>query len=112
MGNNYIPARGHIIWISFTPQAGREQSGRRPALVLSHESYNQKVELAVMCPITSKVKGYPFEVTLPEELAVEGVVLADQVRSLDWKMRNAEFACVVPDSVVDEVSRIVSVLIL
>ena len=86
----YIPDRGDVVWVSMTPQAGREQSGRRPALVLSPSRYNGRVGLALMCPITSRVKGYPFEVPLPEEMAVEGVVLSDQVRSLDWRAREAE----------------------
>lgn len=80
---SYIPDRGDIIWLDFNPQAGREQANRRPALVLSPAEYNGKVRLALLCPITSKVKGYPFEVAIPEGLPVSGVVLADQVKSLD-----------------------------
>ena len=88
----YIPDRGDLVWVSMTPQAGREQSGRRPALVLSPLRYNGRVGLALMCPITSRIKGYPFEVPLPEGMAVTGVILSDQVRSLDWRARQAEFA--------------------
>ena len=89
----YCPKRGDVVWIEFTPQAGHEQSGHRPALVLSPEAYNRKVGLALLCPITSQVKGYPFEVLLPQGLEVSGVVLADQVKSLDWKVRHASFCC-------------------
>lgn len=88
---SYIPDSGDIVWILFDPQAGHEQSGRRPALVLSPRAYNGKVGLAVLCPITSQIKGYPFEVMIPEGLGVSGVILSDQVKSLDWKARKAEF---------------------
>ncbi len=92
-----------MVWVSLSPQAGHEQAGRRPALVLSPIEYNERVGLALMCPVTSKVKGYPFEVTLPEDLEIGGVVLADQVKSLDWRVRRAECACTVPQSVMNEV---------
>lgn len=95
---SYVPDRGDIVWLDFNPQAGREQANRRPALVLSPAAYNGKVRLAVVCPITTKVKGYPFEVTIPEGLPVSGVVLADQVKSLDWQVRKAEFICKVPST--------------
>ena len=85
MPRRYVPRRGDIVWLSFTPQAGHEQAGRRPALVLSPSAYNRKVGLALFCPVTSRVKGYPFEVTVPKGLSVAGVVLADQVKSLDWQ---------------------------
>ena len=97
------PDRGHVIWLTFNPQAGHEQAGRRPALVLSPKSYNAKVGLMLCCPITSRAKGYPFEVALPDDLGVQGVVLADQVKSLDWRARAAEVAGRVPSSVTDEV---------
>lgn len=93
----YTPERGDIVWLTFTPQAGHEQAGRRPALVLSPGAYNRKVSLAIFCPITSQVKGYPFEVAVPQGLPVSGVVLSDQVKSLDWKARKAEFVCKLPD---------------
>lgn len=79
------PDAGDIVWIDFTPQIGREQAGRRPALVLSPRLYNEKVGLMIVCPITSKSKGYPFEVVLPSGLAIIGAVLSDHVKSLDWK---------------------------
>jgi mRNA interferase MazF len=85
-----VPDRGDAIWITLDPQAGHEQAGRRPALVLSPASYNEKVGLALLCPITSQVKGYPFEVPIPAGLTVSGVILADQVKSLDWRVRRAE----------------------
>lgn len=93
----YIPERGDIVWLTFTPQAGHEQAGRRPALILSPSAYNGKVGLAIFCPITSQVKGYPFEVAVPQGLSVSGVVLSDQIKSLDWKVRNAEFVCKLPE---------------
>ena len=99
----YIPARGDVVWLSFTPQAGHEQAGRRPAVVLSPKSYNQKVGLAIFCPITTQIKGYPFEVRLPTEVDVTGVILSDQVKSLDWRVRKAEFIGSLPEGVMDEV---------
>ena len=102
-GTAYIPGRGDIVWITLNPQAGHEQAGRRPALVLSPRAYNAKVGLAVLCPVTNEVKGYPFEVTLPPGLPVSGVVLSDQVKSLDWRARKAELVCPLPRRVVDEV---------
>jgi mRNA interferase MazF len=107
----YVPHRGDVVWLSFTPQAGHEQTGRRPALVLSPSAYNGKVGLAVFCPITSRVKGYPFEVAIPTGLAVTGVVLADQVKSLDWQARRAEFAGRLPDAGVNEVLAMVTALL-
>jgi len=88
---SYVPERGDIVWLSFTPQSGHEQRGRRPALVLSPKEYNQKVGLAIFCPITTSIKGYPFEVEIPIKNKAKGVVLSDQVKSLDWISRNAEF---------------------
>ena len=88
-GRKYVPDRGDAVWLQFTPQAGHEQAGHRPALVLSPASYNQRSGLMLCCPITSRVKGYPFEVALGEGQALGGVVLADQVKSLDWKARQA-----------------------
>ncbi len=101
----YIPDRGHIVWITFNPQAGHEQAGRRPAITLTPASYNERVGLAIFCPITSQVKGYPFEVKLPEELPVSGVILSDQVRSMDWRVRQAEFACDTPPDVIEGVRK-------
>jgi mRNA interferase MazF len=100
---SYVPERGEAVWLSFTPQAGHEQAGRRPALVLSPREYNDKVGLALLCPITSQVKGYPFEVVIPDECGVHGVVLSDQVKCLDWRVREAEFICQLPNKIVGEV---------
>jgi mRNA interferase MazF len=85
-----------VIWITLNPQAGYEQAGRRPALVLSPSSYNGKVGLAILCPVTIQIKGYPFEVTIPTGSKVSSVVLADQVKSLGWRFRKAEFVCKFP----------------
>lgn len=101
----YVPDRGDAIWISFNPQAGHEQSGRRPAIVLSPAAYNRKVGLAILCPITSQVKGYPFEVIVPPGLVITGAILSDQVKSLDWKVRRAELIDRLPASVTAEVSK-------
>ena len=108
----YVPERGDVVWLQFNPQAGHEQAGKRPALVISPKAYNGKAGLALMCPVTSKAKGYPFEVPLPADLKVSGVVLADQIKSLDWRVRQAEFVCRVPvETVVDVIAKI-QVLIL
>ena len=89
--SSYVPDRGDLVWLEFTPQAGSEQRGRRPALVLSPKTYNGKVGLALFCPVTSIIKGYPFEVQLPDGSAVTGVVLSDQLKSLDWRSRKVIF---------------------
>ena len=107
----YVPARGDIVWLSFTPQAGHEQAGHRPALVLSPGPYNEKTSLALCCPITSKIKGYPFEVILPSTSTVGGVVLADRIRSLDWRARRARFECQASRQVVSEVLEKINVLL-
>jgi len=99
---SFVPDRGDLVWLRFDPQAGHEQAGERPALTLSPRAYNAKVGLALFCPITSQVKGYPFEVALPEGLRIQGVVLSDQVKSLDWRARRARRADRVPDEVVAE----------
>ena len=111
MPRRYVPRRGDIVWLSFTPQAGHEQAGRRTALVLSPSAYNRKVGLALFCPITSRVKGYPFEVTVPTGLAVAGVVLADQVKNLDWRARRAEFVDRLPTADVSGVLGLVMALL-
>jgi len=103
MAGNFIPHRGDVVWIDMQPQAGHEQSGRRPAIVLSPKAYNSKVGLALLCPITNQVKGYPFEVIIPSGLKVTGVVLSDQVKSLNWKIRNIEFCDKLPEAVVLEI---------
>jgi mRNA interferase MazF len=96
----YVPARGDAVWITLGPQAGR-----RPALVLAPAAYNGRVGLALLCPITGQVKGYPFEVALPEGLPASGVVLADQVKSLDWRARKARRIGSVPEDVIAQVLR-------
>lgn len=98
----YVPGRGDIIWLLFTPHAGHEQRGRRPALVISPAGYNRKVGLALVCPITSTVKDYPFEVVLPDDLPAHGCVLTDQLRSLDWRARKAKWICAAPNDVLTE----------
>ncbi len=102
-GSSDVPERGDLVWLTFDPQAGHEQAGRRPAVVLSPAAYNGKVGLALLCPITSRIKGYPFEVTLPEGLPVHGAVLADQVKSLDWRARRAERMGTIPGHLVSEI---------
>lgn len=103
MQQNYAPDRGDLVWLEFDPQAGYEQSGHRPALVVSPKAYNQKVGLALFCPITSKVKGYPFEVLLPKKLKLSGAILSDQFKSLDWRVRKAKRIAAVPKDVLEEV---------
>jgi mRNA interferase MazF len=100
---NYVPERGDFVWITFTPQAGHEQAGRRPALVLSPSSYNGKAGMALVCPITNQTKGYPFEALIPDGLTVTGVVLADHIRSVDWRARHTVFECAAPDAFVKKV---------
>jgi len=99
----YVPQRGDVVWITLNPQSGHEQAGRRPAVVLSPGIYNENVELAILSPITNQIKGYPFEVLMPDGLPVSGVILADQIKSLDWRVRDAEWICTLPTRVVVEV---------
>ncbi|MBF6593258.1 MAG: type II toxin-antitoxin system PemK/MazF family toxin [Thermaceae bacterium] len=99
----YVPERGNVVWITLNPQSGHEQAGRCPALVLSPAAYNGKVGLAIFCPITGQVKGYPFEARIPEGLPVSGVVLCDQAKNLDWRSRQAEFMTRLPEETVLEV---------
>jgi len=107
----YVPKRGDVVWISLNPQAGHEQSGRRPAVVLSPQPYNDKVGLALLCPITSQIKGYPFEVLLPSGLSVAGAILADQVKSLDWRTRKTELICAVPPRTIAEALQKINLLL-
>ncbi|MFZ5880459.1 MAG: type II toxin-antitoxin system PemK/MazF family toxin [Chloroflexota bacterium] len=102
----YTPERGDVVWIMFNPQAGH-----RPAVVLSPKAYNGKVGLALLCPITSQVKGYPFEVLLPEGLPVSGAILSDQVKNLDWKACEAKKICHLPDDVIRKVLQRVKALL-
>ncbi len=99
----YVPKRGDIVWITLNPRAGYEQAGRRPAIILSPHTYNSKVGLALLCPVTSQVKGYPFEVKIPAGLPIAGVILSDQVKSMDWRARNAERICTLPAGAIAEV---------
>jgi mRNA interferase MazF len=99
----YAPARGDFVWLEFSPQAGHEQAGHRPALVISPEPYNRKTGLALVCPITTQIKGYPFEVLVPQGLKAKGVILSDQIKSLDWKARKASLMGRAPASVIAEV---------
>ena len=102
MAPSYVPRRGDLVWLQFTPQAGHEQAGHRPALIVSPISYNRRVGLALCCPVTSRVKGYPFEVLLPRGLGVEGAVLSDQLKSLDWRVRKARRIGSVSSDVLEE----------
>ena len=97
------PKRGDAVWIDLNPQAGSEQAGRRPALVVSPRTYNGRVGLALLCPITNHAKGYPFEVAIPDGLRVTGVILADQLKSLDWRTRKADFIATLPADTVEQV---------
>ena len=99
----YVPDAGDLVWLTFDPQAGHEQRGRRPALVLSPRVYNSKARLAIACPVTSHAKGYPFEVPLPAGGKISGVVLADHVKNLDWQARRVEFEAKAPADVVTDV---------
>ena len=99
----YIPSMGDVVRFEFDPPAGHEQGGIRPALVLSPQKYNRASNLALVCPITTKIKGYPFEVPVPEGYKVTGVILADHLKSADWQARKASFICKLPDDVVEEV---------
>lgn len=103
MPSTAAPERGDAVWLDLNPQAGREQGGRRPVLVLSPASYNAKIGLLVCCPITSRVKGYPFEVAIPDGLPISGVVLSDHIKSLDWNVRKADRICRLPANVVSDV---------
>ena len=104
MARDYVPNRGDIVWLQFDPQAGHEQAGRRPAFVVSPRAYNRKVGLALFCPISSRVKGYPFEVALSEGGKVDCVFLSDQMKSLDWRARKASRVDRATDDVVQEVT--------
>jgi mRNA interferase MazF len=99
----YVPEAGDFVWLTFDPRAGREQAGRRPALVLSPRPYNGRAGLALVCPITIQVKGYPLEVAIPAGQGPTGVILADHVKSVDWKARRAERLGRCPPDTVDEV---------
>lgn len=106
----YIPDRGDVVWTDFDPQAGREQAGKRPALVLSPKTYNAKTGLAVMIPITSHVKGYPFEVAIHTK-SIKGVALSDHLKNLDWGARGVRFVETVPSAVLDDINRKIATLL-
>ena len=99
----YVPDRGHLVWLSFDPRADREQAGRRPALIVSPAAYNGRTGLALVCPITGQIKGYPFEVSLPGGSSITGVVLADHLKSVDWEARRAEPVGEAPEAILAEV---------
>lgn len=98
----YTPERGDVVWISRNTRSGNEPAGRRRAVVLSPQAYNARIGLAILCPVTSQVKGYPFEVIIPPDLPVEGAILSDQVETLDWRAHRAEPICSLPAAVVEE----------
>ena len=106
----YIPERGDIVWLNFNPQSGHEQKGKRPAVVISPKEYNEKTGLGLFCPITSKIKGYPFEVKI-ETKKITGVVLSDQIKNLDWKTREIEFIFKETSDKMDEIIDKISVLL-
>jgi len=107
----YIPERGDAVWLNFDPGSGHEQAGHRPAVVISPKSYNQKVGLALFCPVTSQVKQYPFEVQIPKGSKLKGVILSDQIKSLDWRARQASLIVKLPIDVVAEVISKVKLLL-
>ena len=109
--NEYVPDRGDIVWLNFNPQAGHEQAGLRPAVVISPSAYNGKVGLAIFCPITNQAKGYPFEVALPYNLKTSGVVLSDQIKCLDWKIRRAQFIEKLPDNITQDILAKINTLV-
>lgn len=112
MAHRYVPEQGDLVWLNFSPQAGHEQAGTRPAMIVSPKMYNEKTGLALACPITSQVKGYPLEVPLPPQLKATGVVLSDQVKSIDWRARNAKRIAQAPENVILEVLKKISLLLM
>jgi mRNA interferase MazF len=111
VAREYVPERGHVVWLRFNPQAGHEQAGHRPAVVISPQQYNRRVGLALVCPVTSQIKGYPFEVVLPPGLKAQGAILSDQLKSLDWRARKARYVCTIPSDVLDEtIARILALV--
>ena len=111
MKKKYIPERGDIVWLDFNPQSGHEQKGNRPAFVISPKEYNEKTGLGLFCPITSVIKNYPFEVKI-ENKKINGVVLTDQIKSLDWESRKIEFIVKETKEKIDEVIDKIAVLLL
>jgi mRNA interferase MazF len=111
MGKIYIPDKCDVVWLDFDPQAGHEQAGRRPAFVISPKYYNSNSELGIFCPITSRIKNYPFEVIIPENPKISGVILSDQIKNLDWQIRNVKFICKLSEDVFEEVKMKYSTLV-
>ena len=114
VGITNVPLRGDAIWIDFNPQAGHEQSGRRPAIVLTTKDFNDKTSLVVLCPITrssTREQRNPFAIAIPQGLAVDGFILADQIRTMDWRARKAEYICSLPTETVDVVLERIGVLL-
>lgn len=103
MGKNYIPDSCDVVWLDFDPQAGHEQAGRRPAFVVSPKNYNSISRLGIFCPITPQIKNYPYEVIIPENTKISGVILSDQLKSLDWQIRNVKYICKLSAEVFEEV---------
>lgn len=108
--NKYIPDRGDFVWIDFNSTKGHEQKGRRPAFVVSPKIYNEKAGLALLCPITSRIKNYPFEVEINGDY-IAGAVLTDQIRSFDWHVRHVEKIETAPDIIVEEIKAKILALI-
>jgi len=106
---NYVPDRGDVVWVQFSPKRGHEQGGRRPALILSSKEFSERTSFIFCCPITSRVKGYPLEVRISVD-AVQGVVLADQAYTFDWYARRPTFAGRAPSAVVSQVGELISIL--
>ncbi len=107
----YVPEYGDVIWINLNPQAGHEQAGRRPAVVLSPKSYNEKTGLTILCPVTGRIKGYPFEVVIPDGFSISGSILSDQVKNLDWRTRNAEYIFSLSSETISQVLKKLALLL-
>ena len=99
----YVPDRGHVVWLNFSPQSGHEQAGKRPAIVVSPIEYNKRSGLVLFCPITNQIKGYPFEVSVPDGQKIQGVILADQLKNFEWRSREAKFVEKMPVQITEEV---------
>ncbi len=108
---SFIPDRGDIVWLNFTPQSGHEQRDKRPALVVSPKIYNEKTSLCICLPITSKIKGYPFEVPLPKDLQIEGVILTDQIKNLDFTSRQIAYIGKIPKNILSIVQKNIIALV-
>ncbi|MGC1359239.1 MAG: endoribonuclease MazF [Xanthobacteraceae bacterium] len=109
--DDYCPDAGDLVWIDLDPTLGHEQSGHRPAIVLTPRQYNVRSGLCILCPVTSRARGYPFEIAIPPGHAISGVVLVDQLRSVSWEKRNVKMAAAAPEKVVDNVRECLAVLL-